>query len=195
MVSYLYPGASFKPLYIFQSLESGKTKAGAQHVPGRIGALDQLELSHKNSDLALLLPIAFGESDECSRLREAGQWHFASVTEKNEIFEFVEAVVVLEILFNDKATAAEVGIERLIANRCAYLVARSTAERKEVIKDLKDIYEARSQIVHKGKSRLSKAERSLLFKARALGRTSISKELAMIFRSRPQKAALSQGIS
>lgn len=110
------------------------------------------ELDPKCSDKILLLPIAFEENDECRRLREAGQWHFASTTERNEIFEFVEAVVVLEILFNDKATATEVGIEKLIANRCAYLIASSTAERQEIIKDLKDIYEARSQIVHKGKA-------------------------------------------
>jgi predicted Fe-S protein YdhL (DUF1289 family) len=129
------------------------------------------------------LTIAFGESEECGRLREAGQWQFASSTERNEIFEFVEAVVVLEILFNDKDTAKQVGVEKLIANRCAYLVATSTAERQEILRDFEVIYDARSNIVHRGKARLSKRERNSLFKAKALGAISMAKELAMIANS------------
>lgn len=149
--------------------------------------------TRNNSDSIILLPIAFGDNEECSKLQEASQWYFASRTEGNEIFEFVQAVVVLEILFNDKGTAAEVGIEKLIANRCAYLLASSTAERQEIINNLKAIYDARSQIVHKGKARLSKAERALLINARVLGSSSILKELALIFRSQQKKAAHSEG--
>jgi hypothetical protein len=189
----LIPALPFKPLYVFQADESGEDKARTLNISDVLSSIDQLELSPNNSDSIILLPIAFGDNEECSTLQEAGQWHFASRTEGNEIFEFVQAVVVLEILFNDKATAAEVGIEKLIANRCAYLLASSTAERQEFISDLKAIYDARSQIVHKGKARLSKAERDLLIKARVLGSSSILKELAMIFRSQQKRAAHSEG--
>lgn len=184
--SYLIdPAASSKPLYVFQTEEGGETKERTRNIPDRLGPLDQLEL--ENSDSMLLLPIAFGENDECSRLREAGQWYFASRTEINEIFEFVEAVVVLEILFNDRATSSDVGVEKLIANRCAYLIASSTVERQRIINDFKDIYNARSEIIHKGKARLSKAERALLIRAKALGSLSILKELGMILRSQQKE--------
>jgi hypothetical protein len=95
--------------------------------------------------------------------------------------------VVLEILFNDKATAKTIGVEKLISNRCAYLIAQSTTERQEIVKTIEAIYEVRSNIVHRGKSRLSKTERDSLIQARALGSYSILKELGMIFRSQEER--------
>lgn len=189
------PALSFKPLYVFQNDEGSENKARTLDISDRLGSIDQLELGPNNLRNIIMLPIAFGDNKECSQLQEAGQWYLASWTEGNEIFEFVEAVVVLEILFNDHATATDVGVEKLIANRCAYLLASSTAERQEIINDLKAIYDARSKIVHRGKARLSKAERALLFKARVLGSTSILKELAMIFGSRQKKVEPSEGSS
>ena len=181
--SLMFPASLQTPLFIYRKDERGEATGRTMYVPDRIGPLEQLELHQNGSERTLLLPVAFGESNECSRLREAGQWYFASSIEKSEIFEFVEAVVVLEILFNDKATAGEVGVEKLIANRCAYLVASSTAERQEIMKEFESIYEARSSIVHKGKARLNKAERHSLIQAKVLGAMSIERELGMIFRS------------
>ncbi len=174
---------SVDKLYIFRE-RADEESGSARYIPDIIGPLEQLELDPKNASKMILLPIAFDEGQECGRLREAGQWHFASTTERREIFAFVEAVVVLEILFNDRATASAVGVDKLIANRCAYLIASSTAERQRIIEALEKIYEARSQIVHRGKARLNKAERDLLIQARALGSCSIMKELGMIFGSK-----------
>jgi hypothetical protein len=183
------PSSSFllKPLYVYRTEGGSEANERIRYLPDRLGPIDQLGLHPSKFNSIVLLSIAFGDSDDCGRLREAGQWYFASKTEKNEIFEFVEAVVVLEILFNDKATADAVGVEKLIANRCAYLIAGSTAERQEILKHFEAIYQARSSIVHKGKSRLSKAERDSLIQARVLGSCSILKELGMIHRSQQQR--------
>lgn len=194
-VSYLGLDPEFKPLYVMKTDETGDNKVRTLNISGRLGSIDRLELDSNNPGVIRLLPIAFGENAECNRLQEAGQWYYASKTEGSEIFEFVEAVVVLEILFNDRATAAEVGIERLIANRCAYLLANSTAERQKIIKNFESIYNARSNIVHRGKARLSKAERALLIEAKVLGSASIRRELALILGSQQKKADPPEGVT
>jgi hypothetical protein len=169
-----------QPIYVFREDDDQEGKGNIWHIPDRVGPLNRLELDSRNLKNIFFLPYAFGDTEECTRLREAGQWHFASVVERNEIFQFVQAVVVLEILFNDKATADVVGIEKLIANRCAYQIATSVEHRQEVIRDFVAIYEARSNIVHKGKARLSGEERKSLAKAQLLGALSIYREVAMI---------------
>lgn len=91
----------------------------------------------------------------------AAQWLFDSYAAQDPLLSFVQTMVVLEILLGEEEGKDEIGLGELMRNRCAYLIASSHQERAEVLKDFQRIYKVRSQIVHRGKSRLTKEERQL----------------------------------
>lgn len=96
----------------------------------------------------------------------ASQWFFDSATGADRLLPFIQAMVVLEILLGDKAASKEIGLNELLRNRCAYLIGSSQEEREELYKTFGDIYDVRSQIVHRGKHRLNAHEHSLLGRLR-----------------------------
>jgi hypothetical protein len=89
------------------------------------------------------------------------QWLFDSYCTTNELLAFVQTAVAMEILLGDKRTSDLIGIGELLSNRCAYLIGASYNQRQEILDELKKIYDVRSQIVHRGKSRLKHTEREL----------------------------------
>jgi hypothetical protein len=91
----------------------------------------------------------------------ASQWLFDSHTGHDEL-SYVQAMVVLEILLGDKAMSDEIGLGRLLGNRCAYLIGVNHEQRSELLRRFSDIYAVRSEIVHRGKHRLNVKERGLL---------------------------------
>ncbi|MGH1558217.1 hypothetical protein ACRAWD_11280 [Caulobacter segnis] len=69
-------------------------------------------------------------------------------------------MVCLEILVGEelKGDLPKLGISELIRNRVAYLIGRDMAERNHILETFGAIYKVRSEIVHRGQARLSKAE-------------------------------------
>lgn len=65
-------------------------------------------------------------------------------------------------------------------NRCAYLIATSHAERSELLQEFRNIYEVRSKIVHRGKSRLLLGERRLFNKLHWMCRRVIQEEVRLV---------------
>jgi hypothetical protein len=110
----------------------------------------------------------------------ASQWYFDSATGADELLQYVQAMIVLEILLGDKATSKEIGLNELLRNRCAYLIGNSQQDRAELHKFFGEIYDVRSQIVHRGKHRLSVNERSLLNRLRWMCRRVIQKEVDLL---------------
>jgi hypothetical protein len=110
------------------------------------------------SDFLMRAKAAFDENVVGERLLGSAQWLCDSYADTNSLLAFVQAMVALEILYGDKATSDVVGVGELLANRCAYSIARTRAQREEVLADFKRIYETRSKIVHRGHSRLSRRE-------------------------------------
>lgn len=82
------------------------------------------------------------------------EWLFDSIASDNELLSFVQAMVSLEILLGDKAVSDLMGLNELLRNRCAYLIGKSQAQRDEILKDFREIYDVRSQIVHREKADL-----------------------------------------
>jgi hypothetical protein len=119
------------------------------------------------------------------RILLAGKWLFDSYSGKNELLSFVQATVALEILLGDKAVSDVIGLGELLRNRCAYLIGKTHAQRKEILDDFGKIYEIRSKIVHRGKDRLRRNERELLYTLRWLVSRVIQEELE---RAEGQKA-------
>jgi hypothetical protein len=92
----------------------------------------------------------------------ASQWFFDGHSHgPNPLLKFIQTMVVLEILLGDKASSEQTGLNVLLGNRCAYLIGASQEERTEVLSLFSEIYAVRSQIVHRGKHRLSLRERVL----------------------------------
>lgn len=122
--------------------------------------------------------IAAGQRAEPIML--ASQWYFDSATGSDQLLPFVQAMVVLEILLGDKAASKEIGLNELLRNRCAYLIGSSQEEREDLYKTFADIYDVRSQIVHRGKHRLNAHERSLLNRLRSICRRVIQREVDLL---------------
>ncbi len=124
----------------------------------------------------LATPLAWGETvgvhinaiarvmqaDEPTRDRIllGAQWFFESQGSGNQLLNFVQTMVCLEILVGEelKGDQPKLGISELIRNRVAYLIGRDMAERNQILETFGAIYKVRSEIVHRGQTRLSKAE-------------------------------------
>jgi Apea-like HEPN len=71
-------------------------------------------------------------------------------------------------------------LNELLRNRCAYLVGKNQSQREEILTEFADIYKVRSEIVHRGKSRLSKQERQLFYRLRWLCGRAIQEEINLL---------------
>ena len=110
----------------------------------------------------------------------AAQWVFDSQTDADPLVRYIRSMVVLEILLGSQKDAPELSIGDLISNRCAYLIAGDFKQRAEITSDFKKIYGIRSQIVHRGKTKLTLEERALLNNLEWMGRRVIQEEIKKI---------------
>jgi hypothetical protein len=116
-----------------------------------------------------------------AKLRLASRWFFDSMANNDELSAFVQAVIVLETLLGEAdAENKNLSLGALLRNRCAYLIAKSQSERKEIMATFPRIYQVRSDIVHSGKSRLTSSERELLFTLRWYCRRVILEEAILL---------------
>ena len=124
------------------------SKLDSDH-PERLGSLqwtDAPEVQGPHWDewilaMTLWMQPAFGASDGAALLRRCAQWHFDSLCGENQLLQFVQATVAIEILLGDKASSDVVGLGELLANRCAYSIARNAAERTQLLVEFKQIYD------------------------------------------------------
>lgn len=119
-------------------------------------------------------------SNRAQNILLGAQWLLDSHCGADELLQFVQAAVVVEILLGDKASSDLTGLGELLSNRCAYLIANSHAQRDELLQDFRRIYEVRSKIVHRGKSRLLMNERTLFNKLRWMCRRIIQEEVELL---------------
>lgn len=133
------------------------------------------------------IDVIFGDSEEASRLRLAARWLFDSYATDNELLAYVQAMVCLEIILGDASLIGEIGLGELLRNRCAYLIGKTSEQRAEILKDFREIYDVRSHIVHRGKSRMNARERSLYSKLIWYCRRCIREELELLKKSEANK--------
>lgn len=150
----------------------------------RIGKLNSSRLFRKGTNPLIhkLNKIKFvfqNESDNESLMR-AAQWLFDSFCGDDELLSFVKATVCLEILLGDKKTSEEVGLNKLLANRCAYLISFSKKDREKILREFSEIYDTRSKIVHTGKNHLTSEERKSLYKLRSFCCRVITREIDLL---------------
>jgi hypothetical protein len=110
----------------------------------------------------------------------ASEWLFDSYVRNDQRLSYVQAMIVLEILLGDKAMSDDIGLKRLLSNRCAYLIGKTQEERDAILRDFDQIYKVRSKIVHEGKSRLTHDEHELFFTLLSLCHHVIYKEIELL---------------
>lgn len=162
-----FPSDISRGMDSFHLSQNTTTEKGAKFFRLKDSRIRQLEIIRK----------VFQNEYENEKLLLASQWLFDSFCGDDELLSFVKATICLEILLGDKAESDTIGIGVLLANRCAYLISSNKNEREQIIKEFKEIYTTRSNIVHNGKNTLSSKERSDLNKLRSLCRRVIFKEL------------------
>jgi hypothetical protein len=128
------------------------------------------------------LEVVFTQHEKGRRIRLGAQWLFDSLCTSDQPLAFVQATVVMEVLLGDKAESEKVGITNLLANRCAYLIGSTLAERQRLIEQFKDTYDVRSAIVHGGKSALTTSEVAQLILLRFMCMAVIRKEVELLER-------------
>jgi hypothetical protein len=126
-----------------------------------------------------LVTVLLSQAGAAERVILGAQWLFDSYGGRNELLSFIQAMVVLEILFGEAADRTEIGLGELLRNRCAYMIGVSNEQRTEILKDFAEIYKIRSQIVHRGKARLSAKERALFSRLQWLCRRAIQEEVKL----------------
>lgn len=123
---------------------------------------------------------AFNAGESADYLRLAARWFWDSHTGQDELLQFIQCAVVVEILLGEKAASDGMGITEMLANRCAYLIAKTHDERAELIADFKKIYFIRSKIVHNGKRRLGANDRPLFHRLKWICRRIIQAEVELL---------------
>jgi|GEM_PF-1738639 len=128
----------------------------------------------------ILLNCAFSHKEKSKKIILAGQWLFESYCGSNGLLSFVQSTVALEILLGEKKISDLMGLGELLRNRCAYLIGKTHQQREEVLSDFKKIYEIRSKIVHRGKSKLNNNEKFLFSKLQWMCRRVICEEINLL---------------
>jgi len=96
------------------------------------------------------------------------------------LLSFVQTTVALEILLGEKQISDLMGLGELLRNRCAYLIGRTHRQREKILNDFKKIYDVRSKIVHRGKSKLNINERVLFSRLQWMCRRVIQEEIDLL---------------
>lgn len=121
-----------------------------------------------------------GNQKDSEKILLASEWLFNGYTGSNELLNFLQTMVVVEILLGEKAESEKVGLNELLASRCAYLIAATHSQRLEITNNFKKIYDLRSKIVHRGKHRLNTNERSMFNTLRWMCRRIIQEEVKLL---------------
>ncbi len=127
-----------------------------------------------------MISTAFQNPKKAEHVLLAAQWLLDSYVGTNELLSFVQTTVAMEIMLGEESKSDVIGIGELLRNRCAYLIGKTHSQREEILKDFEKIYDLRSKIVHRGKSRLTYEERDLFYKLQWMCIRVINEEIELI---------------
>lgn len=120
------------------------------------------------------------------RLLLASQWFLDSYQSKNDTVAFVNTMTAMEVLLGKKESN-DIGVGELLRNRCAYFIGQDHDDIEQILKEFPEIYQVRSDILHKGQNKLYDREKSMFFKLRRLCRLVIYKELQLLLDTKEKK--------
>jgi len=126
------------------------------------------------------IDAVFNNEEKCEKILLASQWFFDSYGGTNELLSFIQTTIAIEILLGEKNVSDLMGLSELLRNRCAYLIGNNRKERDKLLHDFKEIYDIRSKIVHRGKSKLTYHERSLFRRLQWICTRVIQEEVKLV---------------
>lgn len=128
-----------------------------------------------------ILP-AYGLTPDAAKLRLAAKW-FLDGHHSDPLQAFVQTMVCLEILLGENREGESIG--GALQSRCAYLLASTHADRREIEGIVAKAYKIRGKIVHTGKDTLSGDEEWCLDELRTLCKRVVRKELTLLRNAEP----------
>jgi len=79
-------------------------------------------------------------------IRRALEWSFDAVIDEDETTQFIKTCIGLEAALTDQVEG--MGITEQLADRCAFLLNKTTEAREDTRRKMRKIYQLRSKIVH-----------------------------------------------
>lgn len=113
------------------------------------------------------------------------EWYQDSIFADNQSFSYIAACIGLEALFGSNNNIDN--LSKRLADRYAFLLGKSRAERESMIKDYTDVLNLRGRLVHSKAARLNEKDSGLLFTARQMLLKAIWHELHAMYKSRDEK--------
>lgn len=127
---------------------------------------------------AIFSPIVsmFGTKDSV-KLSTAAVWILRAHLSSRGMDTVLEATIAMEVLLGDREASDRVGLSKLMANRCAYALGQTAEERKSILDFFVEFYTVRSEIVHRGRFRISPSERKVVDRGLALAERLLRHEI------------------
>lgn len=124
------------------------------------------------------------DNAHCGRIVTAAEWLFDASYESAPAMAYVQLAIGFEALFGNALNSVK-GVDKeplvqTLANKLAFSVGTSAAERKSIHKEFSDFYVARSKIVHNGALRLLPNEKKLYDWGERVLRRALAKELGLV---------------
>jgi len=121
----------------------------------------------------------FSKGDYSRRLFTSCLWLFRSFVSTRSLDVILDSTISIEVMLGDRDAAEGLGLTKLLANRCAYLLGKSANERISIMDEFKQIYDIRSQVVHAGLHQTDRKAAEASLKARELAARIINNELKL----------------
>lgn len=132
------------------------------------------------------------DEEDRAPISTAAEWAFDSAASGNQTVSFIQLCIALEAVLGDSKTKD--GVTRALADRCAYLLGKTTRERNVIREKFEALYELRSYIVHGRKVRLAHDELDLLNWGRKVLDMILYRELLNVeFSRRPKGGGAAKG--
>jgi hypothetical protein len=113
--------------------------------------------------------------EESIRVKSAIQWCFDSYISENKTLSFLQVCIGLEALLGDDGYNGS--LTEILADRCSYLISSDIKGRKTIKKNFKELYDARSKLVHGNATELDSNQRYFLNWGRTILEYAIVKEI------------------
>lgn len=176
-LNYFYENFDVTTTYLGESIKGENDEEGSDFIKGWE---DIEEHQQRQRDVIIDdLKKLFNNDDHSRRLVTSSLWLFRSFVSTKPLDIILEATIALEVLLGDRNEASGVGLTKLLANRCAYLLGESASERQKLMADFKQIYEIRSGIVHSGLHQMSREAGRASLLARDLASQVLRRELEL----------------
>ena len=94
--------------------------------------------------------------EDAERIQAALLWFFDGLANRNKTFSFIQYSTAVEALIGEPGKHNN--IRERLADRCAYIIGRTSEERTRINEEFTKAYTVRSQIVHRRKTELKAAD-------------------------------------